>query len=303
MKSETSPDDRHTHAEAPPATASEIARRQLLGKMSVGLGVVCGSAISVPGIGFVVAPFFRKAPHEWRAVGSVARFKVGETVNVIFVDASPLPWAGVTSKTSAWLRRVDEGNFIAFSVNCAHLGCPVRWMGDAAPLHVPVPRGRLLRRRHRRRGSAPASAHALPRPRERRIRSKSAPNRSRSADDAQATPQSRVGDARRPHRHLVARRPDDAPPGPSRRPLVVRLRQRNAVRVRHPGAERRHARVLLHCVVLAGVRDAALHHQRRALSAGCSAGSTTTAPRRWCLWWESTWGRCSSPDRTSFLAR
>jgi menaquinol-cytochrome c reductase iron-sulfur subunit len=130
MKSETSPDDRHTHAEAPPATAGEIARRQLLGKMSVGLGVVCGSAISVPGIGFVVAPFFRKAPREWRAVGSVAQFKVGETVNVIFVDASPLPWAGVTSKTSAWLRRVDEGNFIAFSVNCAHLGCPVRWMGD-----------------------------------------------------------------------------------------------------------------------------------------------------------------------------
>src|SRR5271168_4452071 len=88
--SSTSPDGRHTHAEAPPATAGEIARRQLLGKMSVGLGVVCGSAISVPGIGFVVAPLFRKTPREWRAVGSVAQFKVGETVNVVFVDASPL---------------------------------------------------------------------------------------------------------------------------------------------------------------------------------------------------------------------
>ena len=129
--SSTPPDDRHTHAEASPATAGEIARRQLLGRMSVGLGVVCGSAISVPGVGFVVAPLFRKPPFEWRAVGSVAQFKVGETVNVVFLDASPLPWAGVTSKTSAWLRRVDESNFIAFSVNCAHLGCPVRWIGDA----------------------------------------------------------------------------------------------------------------------------------------------------------------------------
>ena len=45
-------------------------------------------------------------------------------------DASPLPWAGVTARTAAWLRRVSEG-LQAFSVNCAHLGCPVRWLADA----------------------------------------------------------------------------------------------------------------------------------------------------------------------------
>ena len=62
----------HGHAEAPPATAHEIARRQLLGKMSIGLGVACGAAISVPGIGFVIAPLFRDAPREWRPVGKVS---------------------------------------------------------------------------------------------------------------------------------------------------------------------------------------------------------------------------------------
>ena len=129
--SSSSRDDRHIHPETPPATAHEIARRQLLGKMSVGLGVVCGSAISLPGIGFVLAPILRDAPLEWRAVGKVDQFKVGETVNVVFVDASPLPWAGVTARSSAWLRRVDASTFVAFSVNCAHLGCPVRWMADA----------------------------------------------------------------------------------------------------------------------------------------------------------------------------
>jgi menaquinol-cytochrome c reductase iron-sulfur subunit len=129
--SSSSPDDRRVHPEAPPATAHEIARRQLLGKMSVGLGVVCGGAISLPGIGFVVAPILREAPRAWDPVGKVDQFKVGETVNVVFVDASPLPWAGVTARSSAWLRRVDTNTFIAFSVNCAHLGCPVRWMADA----------------------------------------------------------------------------------------------------------------------------------------------------------------------------
>jgi menaquinol-cytochrome c reductase iron-sulfur subunit len=122
---------RVAHAEAPPATAHEIARRQLLGKMSIGLGVVCGAAISTPGIGFVVAPLFQRTPREWRVVGRVEQFKVGETVSVVFEDASPLPWAGVTARTAAWLRRVGDEEFIAFSVNCAHLGCPVRWLEQA----------------------------------------------------------------------------------------------------------------------------------------------------------------------------
>jgi menaquinol-cytochrome c reductase iron-sulfur subunit len=131
MSHDKNGDDEPGSVEAPPATPHEIARRQLLGKMSVGLGVVCGAAISVPGIGFVVAPLFRAEPREWRSVGRVETFNVGQTVNVVFVDASPLPWAGVTAKTAAWLRRVSEDEFVAFSVNCAHLGCPVRWMEDA----------------------------------------------------------------------------------------------------------------------------------------------------------------------------
>ena len=65
-------------------------------------------------------------------MGKVDDFKIGETVNVIFTDASPLPWAGVTAKTAAWLRRDRrDDEFVAFSVNCAHLGCPVRWLPDA----------------------------------------------------------------------------------------------------------------------------------------------------------------------------
>jgi menaquinol-cytochrome c reductase iron-sulfur subunit len=114
-----------------PLTPDQIARRQLLGRMSIGIGLAGGAAISAPGVSFIVAPMFRKTPLEWRPVGRVEDFKVGETVNVVFVDASPLPWAGVTSKAAAWLRRVKEDEFVAFSVHCAHLGCPVRWLAEA----------------------------------------------------------------------------------------------------------------------------------------------------------------------------
>lgn len=108
-----------------------IARRRFLSRLSIGLGCCCAGVIGGPVAGFMVAPLFRKTPQVWRAVGGITDFKVGETVNVHFIDASPLPWAGVTAKTAAWLRRVAENDFVAFAVNCTHLGCPVRWLPDA----------------------------------------------------------------------------------------------------------------------------------------------------------------------------
>ena len=78
-----------------------------------------------------IAPLFRKAPNEWIPLGKVDDFEIGKTVNVTFTDPSPLPWAGITAKSAAWLRRVSEKQFIAFSVNCTHMGCPVRWLPDA----------------------------------------------------------------------------------------------------------------------------------------------------------------------------
>ena len=37
------------------------------------------------------------------------------------------PWDGETADVPCWVRRVDAQNFQVFAINCAHLGCPVRW--------------------------------------------------------------------------------------------------------------------------------------------------------------------------------
>lgn len=109
----------------------ELTRRRFFERLSIALASLGGLLLSVTGIGFVIAPLTRKVPRIWRSVGKVADFEVGTTVNVTLKDSSPLPWAGVTAKTAAWLRRVSADEFIAFSVNCAHLGCPVRWLPKA----------------------------------------------------------------------------------------------------------------------------------------------------------------------------
>jgi menaquinol-cytochrome c reductase iron-sulfur subunit len=110
---------------------STLARRELLIKLSFGVGALAAAAVGIPILGFLLSPLIREPPQVWRIIGPVDNFKVNQTVPVSFQDTSPLPWAGVTAESAAWLRRDSEDSFTAFSVNCTHLGCPVRWLGDA----------------------------------------------------------------------------------------------------------------------------------------------------------------------------
>jgi menaquinol-cytochrome c reductase iron-sulfur subunit len=118
---------RSPHVDDPKA----ISRRGFLEKLCLSLAGVCTAILAVPVVGFVIAPLFRKSPRKWVTMGKISDFAVGQTVNVTITDPSSLPWAGITARSGVWLRRETETEFIAFSVNCTHLGCPVRWMKDA----------------------------------------------------------------------------------------------------------------------------------------------------------------------------
>ncbi len=124
--------DKAAPAVAPPTHDPQILkRRRFLSRLSLALSGLAAAVMGVPVVGFLLSPLARKQPRVWRPVGSVDSFKVGETINVTFEDASPLPWSGVTARTAAWLRREDAERFTAFAVNCTHLGCPVQWFGNA----------------------------------------------------------------------------------------------------------------------------------------------------------------------------
>jgi menaquinol-cytochrome c reductase iron-sulfur subunit len=110
-------------------TPKETSRRRFLTRLSIAAGSLAAAIVALPSIGFLLG--LRKAPMVWRNVGKVEDFQIGATVEVKFLDPSPMPWAGVTAETAAWLRRVDEQQFKAFSVDCTHLGCPVRWLSTA----------------------------------------------------------------------------------------------------------------------------------------------------------------------------
>lgn len=112
-------------------TAGAVQRRAFLSRVCLALGGLAAAIASVPPLVYVFGPLAQKEPDVWRAVGAVDQFRVGDTIEVTFADPSPEHWGGVSVLMGAWLRRQTETEFIAFSLDCTHLGCPVRWLPDA----------------------------------------------------------------------------------------------------------------------------------------------------------------------------
>ncbi|HKJ44042.1 MAG TPA: Rieske (2Fe-2S) protein [Sunxiuqinia sp.] len=108
-----------------------IKRRSFIMKVLWGFSAIIGLLTVIPVVGALFAPLFRKTPQAWRIVGNIDDFEVGKTVLVKYENANPLPWSGLSSESASWLHRESKDKFIAFAINCTHLGCPVRWMPDA----------------------------------------------------------------------------------------------------------------------------------------------------------------------------
>jgi len=60
-------------------------------------------------------------------LGDVTKFPEGETRMATFRNPFVMPTDGKTVDTACWVRRVAGDQFQVFAINCAHLGCPVRW--------------------------------------------------------------------------------------------------------------------------------------------------------------------------------
>jgi len=106
-------------------------RRRFLIQLSLGLSALSAAVAGIPVLSALFAPLLEKTPVQWRQVANLAGFDVGMVRLVSFENADPKAWAGETAKTAAWLRRDTAEKFTAFSANCTHLGCPVRWEKDA----------------------------------------------------------------------------------------------------------------------------------------------------------------------------
>ena len=102
-------------------------RRRFLIRLSLGLSALSAFVVGIPVISALIAPLLEKTPDVWRKVADLDDLAVGAVKLVSFENADPEVWAGITARSAAWLRRDSPAGFTAFSANCTHLGCPVRW--------------------------------------------------------------------------------------------------------------------------------------------------------------------------------
>jgi Rieske Fe-S protein len=110
------------------ANRVEFSRRWLLVKIGVAFNALVGLVIAIPVVKYLLSPIVRGQNYNsWVSLGTVDKFPLGETRLATFTNPSRRPWDGMTDGVACWVRRTAVDQFTVFAINCAHLGCPVRW--------------------------------------------------------------------------------------------------------------------------------------------------------------------------------
>jgi menaquinol-cytochrome c reductase iron-sulfur subunit len=105
-----------------------------------GLGGLASAVVGLPLVGYLLGQ--KKPAEHWVGLGRSEDFEAGATRLVTFENPIRQPWDGLAAMTGVYVRRQapgdgDEGRFLIFAVNCAHLGCPVEWFPQSGLFMCP----------------------------------------------------------------------------------------------------------------------------------------------------------------------
>jgi menaquinol-cytochrome c reductase iron-sulfur subunit len=107
-----------------------LSRRALLMKIGIFFNGIVAAMLAIPIVGYLLSPLTRsrKAGYEtWLPLGPLDQYPSGQTRLATFRNAGVQLADGKTADSVCWVRSIDGQTFQVFAINCAHLGCPVRW--------------------------------------------------------------------------------------------------------------------------------------------------------------------------------
>ncbi len=119
---------------------SGLSRREVLLKIGILFNALVGAALAIPIVRYLLSPIIRgRRPgyETWLSLGSINQFPSGQTRLATYREPVVNSWDGETARVACWVRHVDGANFQVFAVNCAHLGCPVRWFPQSSLFMCP----------------------------------------------------------------------------------------------------------------------------------------------------------------------
>jgi quinol---cytochrome c reductase iron-sulfur subunit, bacillus type len=117
-----------------------VSRRGFFMKMGILFNGLVATALTVPIVGYLLSSLTRgraNAYLSWVPLGKVSEFPAGETRLATFRNPYVTPTDGKTADTACWVRHIKGEQFQVFAVNCAHLGCPVRWFQQSSLFMCP----------------------------------------------------------------------------------------------------------------------------------------------------------------------
>ena len=117
-----------------------MSRRVLLMKLGMAFNACVGAVLAIPILRYLLSPIVsghKGAYPRWLGLGPLTQFPAGQTRLGTFVNPDVQPWDGATARSACWVRRIDAEQLQVFAINCAHLGCPVRWFPEAGLFMCP----------------------------------------------------------------------------------------------------------------------------------------------------------------------
>jgi menaquinol-cytochrome c reductase iron-sulfur subunit len=125
-----------------------MTRRGLFTKLGILVNGVVAAALAVPIVRFLLSSVTlsrQNAYASWVPLAPVSDFPEGETRLATFRNPYVTPTDGQTADTACWVRHIEGDQFQVFAVNCAHLGCPVRWFPQSGLFMCPCHGGAYYR--------------------------------------------------------------------------------------------------------------------------------------------------------------
>ncbi len=117
-----------------------LTRRSFFMKLGILFNGIVAAALAVPVVGFLLSSVMRGRGNgylSWVSLGPVSQFPEGETRLTTFRNPNVMPTDGKTVDTACWVRHMAGDQFHIFAINCAHLGCPVRWFPQSGLFMCP----------------------------------------------------------------------------------------------------------------------------------------------------------------------
>jgi nitrite reductase/ring-hydroxylating ferredoxin subunit len=133
MSDEIQPPNPHPTPSGASASAATddphtVSRRWLLLQAGIALNGLIGVVLAVPVVRYLLSPWRKdQSYNSWVSLGAIDAFPIGETRLAYYKNPASHPWDGETDNVACYVRRQGTAQFNVFAVNCAHLGCPVRW--------------------------------------------------------------------------------------------------------------------------------------------------------------------------------